>query len=479
MTTRICLALGLCLSTCLWYDAQAQPTTDSIIRPASLRYSNLNFIKRIILGKNYRDIWATPVKMPVFDIKTVKGGLTPGDLGGGQQTKSLRLKDKNGTEWVLRTVDKEVEKAVEPYMRHTFIQKLVQDMVSGSHPYAPLTVSVLAKAAKVTAPSPTLYFVPDDPALGEHHAVFANTVCMLEQREPTPDNSETFNTEKVLEELMKKNEHLILQEQVLRARLLDMLVGDWDRHADQWRWGKVDSGEMKYYYAIPRDRDFAYFYSRGLLIKVMTFISMPHLRGFTKESTGLKKLNKKTWFFDHNFLNELDAEDWKRITAEFQQNITDEVISKAIKRMPPEAYAKSGQTIESKLRSRRDGLQKNVMKYYKSLASVVHVMGTDKNDFFKISHEGNDLVVSIYDNNGKDKGMMTYRRVFKKADTHDIFLDGFGGDDHFEIDEGVRSKIRLRIMGGEGTDTVTNKGRVKEKMESVELKTDNGVARHE
>ena len=30
------------------------------------------------------------------------------ELGGGQQTKSLRLLDKNGQEWVLRTTDKDV-----------------------------------------------------------------------------------------------------------------------------------------------------------------------------------------------------------------------------------------------------------------------------------------------------------------------------------------------------------------------------------
>jgi len=430
----------------------------------------MNFIKRILLGTNYRKEWAQPVSMPVFDIKKVNGGFTIDELGGGQQTKSLRLKDNTGREWVLRTVDKDVEKALQPFQRKTFIRKLVQDMVSASHPYAALTIPGLAKAVKVVVPTPTLYFVPDDPNFGKYRSVFANTVCMLEQREPTPDRSETYNTEKVLEELTKTNDHLILQKEVLRARLLDMLVADWDRHSDQWRWGKVDSGEVDYYYVIPRDRDFAYFNSNGLLIKVMTMISVPHMRGFTAESKKLKKLNKKTWFFDHNFLNEMDAEDWQRITGEFQKEITDDVISKAVRRLPPEIYAIDGRTIESKLRSRRDGLMENVMTYYKALAASVHVMGTNKKDYFRVSSKGNDLLVEILDYAGKDKGRVMYQRVFKKADTREIFLEGFGDDDHFEIEDGVSSKIRLRVLGGNGTDSFTNRGKVKEKLESIEHK---------
>lgn len=478
---------GMWCSTCLISheskayergDQAPADTKDSVIRPASTQYSDINFIKRLFLGKNYRKEWATPVKMPVFDIKTVNGGFTIGELGGGQQTKSLRLKDKNGIEWVLRTVDKDVEKAIQPHLRKTFVRKLVQDMVSASHPYAPLTIPDLAKAANVVAASPVLYFVPDDPNLGEHRETFANTVCMLEKREPTPDNSDTDNSEKVLEEIMKENDHLVMQEQVLRARLLDMLIADWDRHIDQWRWGSVDSGETKHYYVIPRDRDFAYFDSRGLLVKFMTLVAVPHMRGFTDESDKLKKLNKKTWFFDHNFLNELDAASWQRITAEFQKKITDDVISRAVKRMPPEVYAISGRKIESKLRSRRDGLAKNVMKYYKTLASSVHVMGTNKKDLFKISNKGDDLLVEVFDIAGKEKGRLMYQRVFKRSDTREIFLEGFGDNDHFEIEEGADSRILLRVIGGDGKDSITNRGKVREKVEGVEQTIENALTQN-
>ena len=458
--------LGMVISA----SGQVKTTApDSVTSPASTNYENLNFMKRIFLGKNYRDEWSVPVKMPVLDIKTAYGGLTPTELGGGQQTKNLRLEDKNGKEYALRSVDKEVEKAVQPHLRKTFVKKLVQDMVSASHPYAALTIPDLAKAARIVAPNPKLYFVPDDPALGKYRELFANTVCMLEEREPTPDGSETEDTEEMMQDLMKSNERLVMQEQVLRARLLDMLIADWDRHIDQWKWGKLDSAGKKGYYVIPRDRDFAYFNSAGALVTVMSWVSLPHMRGFTAESKGLKKLNKKTWFFDHNFLNELDGEDWKRIIAEFQAAITDSVISKAIKRIPPEAYAISGREIEEKLRSRRDGLMQNAMKYYESLARTVHVMGTDNEDLFRVTGSGEDIVVTVYDNSKKKSGNIVYERVFKRGETNEIFLNGFGDDDHFEIDETVASRIRLMIEGGDGKDSLTNRAKkVKEKLGSVE-----------
>ncbi|HYC29226.1 MAG TPA: hypothetical protein VEB42_10425, partial [Chitinophagaceae bacterium] len=105
---RIFIVMCFC-STCFIAIANS-PVTDSVIEPASLKYSRMNFFKRILLGTNYRREWAKPVKMPVFDIKKVNGGFTIEELGGGQQTKSLRLKAKDGQEWVLRTVDKDVDK---------------------------------------------------------------------------------------------------------------------------------------------------------------------------------------------------------------------------------------------------------------------------------------------------------------------------------------------------------------------------------
>ena len=88
----------------------SQPSfPDTVISPASTQYRT-SFPGRLIAGNNYRQEWTTPVAMPVFHLK--ESGLIIKELGGGMQTKSLRLLDKNKREWVLRSVDKEAEGAL-------------------------------------------------------------------------------------------------------------------------------------------------------------------------------------------------------------------------------------------------------------------------------------------------------------------------------------------------------------------------------
>jgi hypothetical protein len=54
-----------------------------------------------------------------------------------------------------------------------------------------------------------------------------------------------------------------------------------------------------------------------------------------------------------------------------------------------------------------------------------------------------------------------YNRIFDERETEEIRLYGLNGDDIFEIDPDVTSKIRLRLIGGKGNDTFDLKGKVK------------------
>jgi hypothetical protein len=451
-------AFGLGISFCF----SQKLFNDSIIKPASLQYNQTSFLGRILMGTNYRNEWATPVAMPVFRLNDL--GFTIKELGGGMQTKSLRLLDKNKKEWVLRSVDKEVEEALPKGMRNRIVKNFVQDLVSAAHPYAPLVVYQLAKAANIIAARPKLYFVADDKSLGAYRAIFANTVCFLEQREPTPDNSDTENTEKVMEEIIEENDHLVLQEKVLQARLLDMLIGDWDRHTDQWRWGAVDSGTVKYYYAIPRDRDQAFFMTNGLVPKFIKIFAMKHINGFKAESKGLKNLNFKSWQFDKTFLNELDKETWERNVKTFQSKLTDRAIEQALQKLPPEIYAIDGHQIEKKLKSRRNSLLKNALKYYEFISGTVSVFGTEEKEIFEIKGD-NKIMVSVY-RAGKDQkpSAKIYEREFTPDDTGYIYLDGFGGDDTFFIEKNTSSRIKIKIRGGKGNDVYNLKGNIKSKV---------------
>lgn len=440
-------------------EGQTKQTSDSVTVPTSLKYKNASFFKRFFLGKNYRTEWSTEVTVPVFYFS--KSGLKIKELGGGQQTKSLQLEDKNGKKWALRTVDKDVTLALPEWLRGTIAQNVVQDMVSGAHPHAPLVVAELAKATGIVAPDPILYYVADDEGLNPYKHFFVGQLVFLEEREPTRNNEETKNTENLVEDVFKENDHIVLQKELLKARLLDMLVADWDRHEDQWRWAEKDSANVNYYYAIPRDRDQAFFYSKGLLVTVARWLALKHLVGFTYDTDKIKKLNYKAWGLDKTFLNELDRNDWKEITTKFASALSDEVIQRAVQDLPKATYEISGGIIEEKLKSRRDHLPGDAMNYYRFLSKVVTVNGSDDEETFRVFETNGQVTVQVTNASGKRK---IFERAFNEDETKQIILNGFDKKDKFIVEDGVASKIKLVIYGGKGEDSYNINGNIRTKV---------------
>src|SRR4051812_25543564 len=92
--------LTLCVQ---WKAANAQTpkTEQAIIAVAGKQYYRSN-LHHTLLGKHYRKEWNTPALFKVVMLDTLAGGLTPYQAGGGRQSKSLRLRDANGREYVLR-----------------------------------------------------------------------------------------------------------------------------------------------------------------------------------------------------------------------------------------------------------------------------------------------------------------------------------------------------------------------------------------
>jgi len=457
---------------------------DSITKASSKNYPLAKGFKKFIIGQNYRPEWSAPVNMKVFKISEEKNGLTVISLGGGNQTQSLRLKDKNGKEWVLRTVDKMATKAIPRNLRGTFAEDIALELNSASHPYAPLAIPGLADALDIAAPHPELFFVPDDPSLGFYRKIFANKICMLEERHATndtlemkmvkrffsqlpkeihlsKDTSETKTTTKFFDKMLEENDHRPIQQEVLKARLLDIVVGDFDRHLDQWRWGSIDTGKGKIYYPIPRDRDQAFFNSDGFLLKALSRRALPFLKGFRYDIPKVNWLGYGAKDFDRLFLTDLDDTEWEKTIAEVQQKLTDSVIRKAVWNMPPEISRISGETIARKMMSRRDILATEAMNYYRFISRKVNILGSNKKEYFKISKYGDGLQVKVFARTKKnDTSFVMYSRVFNPSTTKELRLYGLNDDDIFDIEDNVTSRIKIRIIGGKGYDTFDIKGNV-------------------
>ncbi|MEO7393507.1 MAG: metallophosphoesterase, partial [Chitinophagaceae bacterium] len=410
---------------------------DTISISASTNFPTVNGLRKIFMGQNYRPEWSTPVNMKVFKIGQEKGGLSIISLGGGQQTKSLRLRDKKGKEWVLRSINKKATIAVPVAMRGTVGEHLVTEMISSSNPYGALAVPTLAESLELIVPHPELFFVPDDPGFGFYRKLFANNICLLEERHPSLDGKQTKSTSNIFNKMLDENDHRPEQEVVLKARLLDILIGDFERHFDQWKWGTNDTGKGKTYYPIPRDRDQAFFYTDGLILKTASS-RLPFLRGFQYKITKVNWLGYSARDFDRIFLNDLDNADWKKTIEFLQQQITDSVITRAVKKMPPEVFGIHGETTIKKLISRRNQMTKEGLNYYRFISKKVNVIGSNQKEYFKISKAEEGLHIKVYAREkGNDTSFVMYDRIFQPSITKEIRLYGLNQDDIFDIDENV------------------------------------------
>lgn len=440
---------------------QIPPYTDYYVSEASKQYKNASALKRLVLGNNYRNVWSQPVKLKVFRLKEERGGFKIKSMGGGKQTKSLTLEDKNGKEWSLRTIDKDPELALPENLRNTVASEIVQDMISAAHPYAPLPLASLATSANIPHATPEFFLVPDDLDFGTYRTLFANKVCMLEEKNASWDGTDTKSSITVFNELIEDNDKRVLQKEVLKARLLDILAADWDRHMDQWKWGVQDTGRGKLYYPIPKDRDQAFFYSDGLLITYVSRKRLPFLKGLHYKIRDVNHLAFESKDFDRLFMGEIDRSEWDSITKSFINQLTDTAIKNAVQQMPPEIYAINGKEITEKLISRRNDLQEKSVKYYGFLSKQVSVLGSNKTEYFKVFNEGKKIRVQVLARKNKDTSFIMYDRLFDPEKTKEIRLYGLRGNDNFDISANAPLKNFIRIIGGKGDDTFQIKGNIK------------------
>lgn len=449
--------LSLFLFTFLFI--QAQDTT--VIAGAEYKKPD-SYTKK--WGKHYRTEWTTPVKLNIALLDTLKGGLTPYEIGGSRQTVSIKLRNKNNREYVLRSIDKSYEAALPEVARGTFIETLANDQVSSGHPYGALTIATLAEAIHVYHTNPEIFFIPRQPALSKLNDSIGDELFLLEQR-PDEDwataknfgnSSDIKSTEKTIGKLQKDHDNTVDQKMYLRARFLDMIIGDWGRHPDQWRWAEKKLGDHeKIYQPIPRDRDQAYSTFDGSYLKFALRIAAPHLEGFSPDIKDIVKFNYPARDMDRLFLNELTWVAWQEEWDYVKTRLTDAVIDEAMKNLPPEIYPISGPTMAATLKSRRDNLGSHLFEYYETIAEGVGIPLSKDREYVDIQRLSDDsTLIRVYkiSKQGKQDDQPYYSRMFYKSETSEIRVYGIAGEDQYHVSGNTNRGISLRLIGGPDKD---------------------------
>ncbi len=445
---------------------------DSTVTVAANKAYDTKGLKRKLMGSHYRQEWTAPVQVPLLDLKREMGGLTPYQKGGGQETSALKVRNPDAREYTLRSVNKDPTLKLPAYLRETAAKALLQDQISAQHPYGALAIPRLADAAKVYHTNPRLVYIPDTPLLRQYQDEFGNTLAYLE--EDADENHEEVaslgnaenlvGTDKVLRELQDDNDNEVDEQAFARARLFDMLIGDWDRHEGQWRWvERRKEGKGNLYVPVPRDRDQVFFKADGFFPWLaLQRWRIQHVQNFGDKIKDVVGLNLTALTLDRTLTASVTRQDWVRHAEEIKAHVTDEVIAAAISEWPENIRAMSGPEIMAKLKSRRDQLPQVAAQYYGHMARMVDVAGSNKHERFVVERlNDKETRLTVYKTSKEGELLDTlYERTFYTPETEELRLYGLGGLDRYEVSGEVNKSLIVRIIGGYEEDRITDNSRV-------------------
>jgi hypothetical protein len=436
--------------------------------------------KNLLIGPLYRKDWTTPVQVPTLDLNTTFGGLRPIARGGGRQTTSLKMIGGDSLEYVFRSVDKDLQGALPPELRNTVVANILRDVTATSQPYSALVCSELLDATDILHARPRLYRLPDDPArLGGFRAEFAGLLGTLEDRPQDPEHGQEkgfagsddiASSYSLFRQLYKDHDARVDELALAKARAFDMLVADFGKHEDNWRWAGFEEktageGKKTLYKPIPRDRDQSFTRWNGALTWTANREwAVPSIEAFEPKVRGLESLNWPARHLDRLLLTSVTREQWQEAAKYLQTQLTPTVLDRAADRLPQELHATTGKEYKQRLRERLADLPRAAADYYLMLAKFVDVVGSNKAEILRAERlASGDVRVQIFDkakDGDQPDGAAYFDRTFKRGETKEIRLYALDGKDIIQVTGSADHSILLRVVGGDGQDQVIDDSKV-------------------
>ena len=470
---------GLLTTGCIrkqFFQPDARPGTTALLPAAAdsvrgatagRQYARHGGLYNALVGRHHRPSWAAPVAAPVLQLATARpGGLRPGKVGGGFNSTSLNLLAPDGRAYVIRTVDKDPIRATPVAIRGSFLVNVLRDNVSSTNPYAALLVPPLAHALGVAHSSPQLFYVrADDPAFQSDSLLhFRGQLAYLEEKaaqapeRPVP--AAVVNSIKAFGSAFSSPARRFDQPALLRARLLDAWLGDWDRHPGQWSWA-VDAPAPAGFAPLrplPKDRDMViYRLDDGVLGWLIGHVFIRHWVTFgPRYKNPIAQLSNGE-YLDQRELNALTRAQFQAAALDMQRRLPDSVLQRAVRRLPARVYALEGPRTLAAFQARRAALPALAETYYRALARKPRIAGTNEAERFEIHRYADSTVVAVFPAQGNTR---IYYRAFRPSETRRLQLEGLGGDDVFVVENHgpAPSQPPIRIYGGSGNDALRGPG---------------------
>ncbi len=202
-----------------------------------------------------------------------------------------------------------------------------------------------------------LAVMPDDPALGEFRKTFGGTVGTFDEYLGPGYKGITEVVSSI--ELWKKwreggPENRVDSRAFLKARLFDLVVGNWDRHQGQWRWARVPGQPL--WEPLPEDADQAFTRYEGKAMGAVRSVVPRFMRYSGEYPKRMEGLTTNNYDVTRWLLADVEWPVFEEVARELAAQMTDAAIDEAMHQMPPEWYAIDGAQMTKDLRQRRDGI---------------------------------------------------------------------------------------------------------------------------
>ncbi|WP_031428381.1 metallophosphoesterase [Flavimarina sp. Hel_I_48] len=428
-----------------------------------------------VWGKQYREVYGKEISAPVALLDTLYGGLEVVRPAGGRQTFALRLRDKEGRDYNMRALRKNAveflqtvalneNESARKELTESLPQDLMEDFYASSHPYGAFAIPKMSEAIGVLHTLPKLFYVPKQPALKEYSEKYGDQLYMIVERPAKEFDGELFNypddiesTDDLLEKLRDDEENVVDEESYIRARMFDMLIGDWDRDNDQWRWAEYKNKEGKdIFVPIPRDRDQVFTNFDGTVLGIVRtlFGAAKRFQLYGENLDDIKWFSNAGIKLDRAVVRNATREEWIKQAAYIKENLSDAIIDEAFNDLPIEV--RSGPSIEEikrKLKGRKENLITIANQFYDYFSNQQTITGTDKDDFFEITRSDNATRVKVWRIKKGKKADLMIDRIFKSDETRELWIYGLDDTDTFVVTGNGKNPIFTRIIGGHDNDT--------------------------
>ena len=302
-----------------------------------------------------------------------------------------------------------------------------------------------------------LAVMPDDPALGEFRKTFGGTVGTFD--EYIGPGLRGHHRDRVLvrpvdEVARGRPGNRVDSRAFLKARLFDLVVGNWDRHQGQWRWARVPGQPL--WEPLPEDADQAFTRYEGKAMGAVRSVVPRFMRYSGEYPKRMEGLTTNNYDVTRWLLADVEWPVYEDVARELAAQMTDAAIDEAMHRMPPEWYAIDGAQMTKDVQKRRDGIVAYARKFYLHLADRVDVRGSDRADLASVQHLEDGSLQLTLSPLGPDgtAGAPYYTRRFSPKETQEIRLYLLGGNDRVVASGPRKGGIHVRVLGDAGQDTV-------------------------